>query len=204
VVLQPTRRHAATRARVTVSPPVPAQLTITGSSHRVPVGGTALVGGTVTSSSGAALPGHPVALLRRGPAGWHRVAHAVSDSNGQVFLSTPAIVGTTGFRLRTDHHVHSAGWRVVEMPALIASARRDGADVDVTATARGARAGDRVVLLRKAGSRLVRVAHGSLGGDGSIAFQVPARTKRTTYVVRLVATHHHGPATSKATVPRAG
>jgi hypothetical protein len=83
-------------------------------------------------------------------------------------------------------------------------ARRDGSVVAVTASARGARTGDRVVLQRLAGGRLVTVARGSLAADGSVAFEVPARRARTTYVVRLVATHHHGPATAKVIVPRSG
>jgi len=49
-----------------------------------------------------------------------------------------------------------------------------------------------------------QVARGSLAADGSVAFEVPARRARTTYVVRLVATHHHGPATAKVIVPRSG
>jgi 5-hydroxyisourate hydrolase-like protein (transthyretin family) len=204
VVLLRTHRHAAARARLVIVPPAPASLKISGSSHRVQYGSTTSISGIVTSASGAPVAGHRVVLLRRGPAGWRRVAHAVTDVNGQVFLSTPEILGTTGFRLRTDHHVHSVGWRVVEVPSLTASGRRDGAVVDVSATARGGRAGDKVVLVRKAGSRLVRVAHGSLAADGTVGFQVPARRARTTYVVRLLATHHHAPATAKATVPRAG
>ncbi len=204
VVLLPTSRHAAARTRVDVAPPAPAQLTISASSRRVPLGGTTLVSGVVTSASGSALPGHRVALLRRGASGWRPVGHAVSDADGQVSFTTPAIVASTAFRLRTDHRVHSAGWRVVEMPALTASARRDGSAVGVSASARGARTGDRVVLLRRSGGRLVTVAHGSLAADGSVGFQVPARRARTTYVVRLVATHHHGPATAKVSVPRSG
>jgi len=54
----------------------------------------------------------------------HRRRHdrrPVSDSAGHVSIATPPIVATPQFRLRTDHRVHSALWKVVELPTLDAT-----------------------------------------------------------------------------------
>jgi len=51
----------------------------------------------------------------------HRRRHdrrPVSDSAGHVSIATPPIVATSQLRLRTDHRVHSALWKVVELPTL--------------------------------------------------------------------------------------
>jgi hypothetical protein len=61
-----------------------------------------------------------------------------------------------------------------------------------------------VVLLRRAGDRLVRLRHGPLGADGTITFAVPRRRLDTTYVVRLVGTRAHAPATARVGVPGTG
>jgi hypothetical protein len=204
VRLLPTKRHAATRARVLVVPPAPASLTIAGSATRVVAGGTAAIGGTVTSASGGALPGHRVVLLRRGHDRWRPVGRAVTDAAGHVVIATPAITVTSRFRLRTDHRVASARWRVVEVPTLTASADRSGSTVMVSATARGAHVGDRVVLLRRTAAGPVRLRHGRLDASGSLTFNVLARAARTTYVVKLAATQRHGAATTTVTVPGAG
>lgn len=203
VRLLPTRRHAAAAARVVVVPPAPAGLTIDGSASRVVVDGTAVIGGTVTSATGDVLPGRRVVLLRRGPARWKPVGQAVTDAAGHVSIATPPIAATTRFRLRTDQAVHSTVWRIVELPRMGASASRSTDTVSIAAAVTGARAGDRVVLLRRVGGRLVRMRHGPLDASGSVIFVVPARATRTTYVVRLGATQRHGPASAAVTVPGA-
>jgi hypothetical protein len=201
VVLLPTKLHAGVRARVVVIPPRPAEVTISGSATRVASGGSVAIGGTVTSATGDVLPGHKVVLLRRGPRRWRPVGHAVSDSSGHVTILTPAVAVTSRFRLRTDHRVHSAIWRVVEQPSLSVTGQRDGTTTEVTASASGARAGDKVVVFRRLGGRLVRMRHGVLDADGSVSFALKARKVRTTYVVRLVATKRHGPASGSVVVP---
>jgi hypothetical protein len=204
VRLLPTKWHAATRARVLVVPPAPANLTIAGSAARVGVGGTATIGGTVTSASGDPLPGHRVVLLRRGPKRWRQVGRAITDSAGHVSIATPPITATSRFRLRTDHRVASAGWRVIEVPTLTASADRSDGTVMVSATAQGVRTGDRVVLLRRTADGLVRLRHRRLDASGSVTFNVLARAVRTTYVVKLSATRRHAAATTSVSVPGAG
>ena len=180
---------------------LPANVTIAGSATRVAAGGSTAIGGTVTAASGDALPGRRVVLLRRGPFRWRPVGQATSDAAGHVSIATPAITATSRFRLRTGHHVASVKWRVVEVPGLSASANRSGTTVTVSATAQGARAGDRVVLFRRAHGRLVRLRHGRLDAGGSVSFAVKARPTRTTYVVRLPATRKHAPASATVTVP---
>ena len=90
------------------------------------------------------------------------------------------------------------------VPDLSATTRPDGADADVVATALGGHAGDRVVLLRRLGGRLVQVQHASLAADGTVAFPVTRRPRSTTYVVRLVATRRHTAATARTTVAGTG
>ncbi|HEX4472882.1 MAG TPA: hypothetical protein VH085_13000, partial [Nocardioides sp.] len=175
-----------------------------GSAGRVTTGATAVIGGTVTSASGATLPGHKVVLLERGPLRWRPVGHAVSDSAGHVAITTPPIDATSRFRLRTDHRAHSAPWRIVELPTLSASGQRSGPTLVVSATTSGARPGDKVVLLRREGGRLVKLRHARLGAGGAATFSVRARKGATTYVVRLVATRKHGPASATLAVPRSG
>ena len=54
----------------------------------------------------------------------HRRRHdrrPVSDSAGHVSIATPPIVATSQLRLCTDHRVHSALWKVVELPTLDAT-----------------------------------------------------------------------------------
>jgi hypothetical protein len=201
VRLLPTRLHAATRARVPVVPLTPSTLSVSGSASRVGPGSTVALSGTVTSASGEPLPRHRVVLLRRGPTRWRPVARAVSGDAGQVSFTTAAISSTSRFRLRTDHRVASGVWRVVVVPTLTASADRSGTTVTVSARATGARAGDRVVLLRRVGGRLVRLRHARLTADGSVGFVVRARAARTTYVVKLPGTRRHGPASARVTVP---
>jgi len=121
-----------------------------------------------------------------------------------VSIASPAITATSRFRLRTDHHVTSGSWRVVEVPTLTASADRSNDSVTVTANSDGARAGDRVLLLRRTAAGLVRLRHGRLDAAGSVTFVVRARPARTTYVVRLLATKRHGPASATVSVPGAG
>jgi hypothetical protein len=203
VRLLPAKRHAGARTRVLVLPPAPAHLTIAGSASRVGAGGAAAIGGTVTSAAGDALPGRRVVLLRSGPRGWRPVGHAVTDAAGHVSIATPAIALTSRFRLRTLHHVSSGVWRVVEVPTVTASAKRSSTTVTVSATTRGARPGDRALLLRRGHGRLVLVGHARLGAGGSVAFVTKPRATRTTYVVRLVGTRKHAPASGSVSVPGA-
>jgi hypothetical protein len=186
---------------VLVVPPAPANLTIAGSASRVGSGATAAIGGTVTSASGDVLPGRRVVLLRRGPQRWRLVGHAVTDAAGHVSIATPAVTVTSRFRLRTLHHVGSGIWRIVEVPTVTATAQRSSSSVTVSATAHGGRPGDRVLLLRRAHGRLVRLRHARLDASGSVAFVVASRPQRTTYVVRLLGTQKHAPAKTTVTVP---
>jgi hypothetical protein len=205
VRLAPTRRHTAARARVVVTPPRPASVSVSGSAARVTSGAKAVISGTVTSASGAALPGHTVALMRRGQATrWRRVAHAVTDANGHVSITTPAIWATARFRLRTDHGARSRPWRIVSLPTVQVSAQRGDDSVDLSVTTTGARPGDTVILLRVGAHGLVRLQHTTLAADGRATFSPRARAQRTTYVVRLPATRVHGPARASVTVPGAG
>jgi hypothetical protein len=197
-----TRLHAGARGRVVVVPPRPAAVSISGSAARVTDGGSVVINGVVTSATGAALPGHRVVLWRRGPMRWRRVGHAISDGNGYVAIATPPVTATARFRLRTDHRAHSPAFRVVELPVLDVSAQRVSGTVTVSATATGTRAGDKVVLLRRAGGRLVKLRHARLGPGGSVTFSVPARKARTTYVVRVPATRVHGLAAASVVVRR--
>jgi hypothetical protein len=200
VRLLPTKLHAANRARVRVVPPAPAGLSIAGSATRVTSGGSVTVNGTVVSAAGDALPGHRVVLQRRGPVRWRPVGHAMTDGAGQVSIATPGIAATSRFRLRTDHHVASRILRVVEVPTVTVSAQRGATTVTVFASTTGARAGDRVVLLRRAHGSSVRMRHARLAADGSVTFTVRARAIRTAYVVKLPATKKHGPASDAVTV----
>ena len=205
VRLVATPRHTAARARVQVTPPEPASVSVAGSASRVSTGATAAISGTVTSVSGAVLPGHTVVLLRRGPATrWRRVGHAVSDSAGHVTIPTPAISATARFRLHTDHGARSASWRIVAVPSVAVAAQRDGSRVSIAVTTTGARAGDTVVLFRVGAAGRVRLQHTTVSAEGRAAFSPRARATRTTYVVRLPATRFHGAAGASVTVPASG
>jgi hypothetical protein len=205
VRLVATPRHTAARARVQVTPPEPASVSVAGSASRVSTGTTAAVSGTDTSATGAVLPGHTVVLLRRGASTlWRRGGHAVSDSAGHVTIPTPAISATARFRLHTDHGAHSAAWRIVAVPSVGTTAERDGSRVSIAVTTTGARAGDTVALFRIGAEGLVRLQHTTLSAEGRATFSARARAKRTTYVVRLPATRLHGAAGDSVTVPGSG
>jgi hypothetical protein len=200
-----TRAHTAARARVLVVPPAVASVGIAVPSKRVPVGGSLTVSGAVRASDGSALPARMVRLQVRGPHRWHGVGSATTDANGAVALATPAARRTVRYRLRVGNGVHSAPVRVAMVPTLSAGARPDGgADADVVANALGGHAGDRVVLLRRLGGRLVKVRHAPLAADGTVSFPVTRRARSTTYVVRLLATRRHAAATAKTTVAGTG
>jgi hypothetical protein len=159
------------------------------------------VSGTVRAADGSALTGRRVVLQVRGVHRWRGIARALTDSGGSVAFTTPEARRTTVYRLRAVNGVHSVGWRVVMVPTLSASASPDGTEVAFTATAQGARTGDRVVLFRRAAGGLVKLRHGRLDAGGSITFQVPQRHRTTTYVVRLVGTRVHSSATTQISVP---
>ncbi len=199
-----TRRHTAAHARVAVTPPAAASVSITAPSHRVGVGASLTLSGVVRTADGSPLPGRRVLLQVRGRQRWRAVGRATTDSGGSVAFATPAARRTTGYRLRAVNGVPSTAWRVVMVPTLTASANHSGATVDLTATAQGGRPGDRVVLLRRVGGRLVTLRHGPLDANGSIIFEVPQRQRKTTYVVRLVGTRAHAPAAAHVTVPGTG
>jgi hypothetical protein len=199
-----TRRHTAAHSRFTVTPPPAASVSLAAPSHRVPVGQSLTVSGVVRAGDGSPLPGRPVTLLVRGAHRWRAVARTTTDPGGAVAFATPAARRTTAYRLRTANGVRSTAWRVVMVPTLSASAAPAATTVTLTATAQGGRAGDRVVLLRRVGDRLVRLRHGPLGTDGTITFVVPHRRLDTTYVVRLVGTRAHAPATTQVGVSGTG
>jgi hypothetical protein len=158
----------------------------------------------VREADGAPLPGHRVALQIRGPARWRTVGAATSDGNGVVAVATPPARATTGYRFRAANGVHSTPWKVVTVPTLSASAGPAGADESIAATARGGHPGDRVVLLRRAAGRLVKIGHGTLDANGSVTFAVPLRRRPATYVVRLLGTARHAPAQTRVDVPGTG
>jgi hypothetical protein len=71
----------------------------------------------------------------------------------------------------------------------------------------GARAGDRFQVWRHVSGQTLRAGHARLGharldADGKVGFVTTARATRTTYVVRLLGTKKHSPASAKVTVPR--
>jgi hypothetical protein len=202
--LAPTPQHTGARARVVVVPPVVASVGLSAASHRVPVGGSLTVYGAVRAADGSGLPGRVVHLQVRGPRRWFGVGSATTDATGSVGIETPAAGRTVRYRLRVGQGRHSDPWRVAMVPILSASTRPHGAGADVVARASGGRAGDRVVLLRRRGGRLVQLQHASLGADGTAAFAVTRRPRRTTYVVRLVGTHRHSAATARTTVAGTG
>jgi hypothetical protein len=204
VRLLATRRHTAAHARITVIPPAAADVSVTATSHRVAVGGSLTLSGLVRAADGSPLPGRQVLLQVRGRHRWRAISRATTDTGGSVAFTTPAARRTTAYRLRAVNGVHSAAWRVVMVPILTASANPSGTTVALTATAQGGRQGDRVVLLRRVGDGLVRLRHGPLDANGSITFEVLQRQRKTTYVVRLVGTRVHAPATAHVTVPGTG
>ena len=204
VRLGPTRIHTAARARVVVVPPAVAAVDLSGPAHRVYVGGSLTMSGAVRSADGSGLAGRVVHLQVRGPHRWFGVGSATTDATGSVAITTPAAGRTVRYRLRVGHGMHSAPWRVAMVPTLSATTRPDGTGADVVATAQGGRAGDRVLLLRRRGGRLVTVQHAALGADGTVAFQVTRHQRSTTYVVRLVGTRRHEAAMAKTTVAGTG
>jgi hypothetical protein len=201
VRLLPTRLHAPTRSRVPIQPPAAASVSIFVPTHRVVVGGSLTVSGVVRAADGSALAGRRVALQVRGPRRWRPVGSAMTDAEGSVAIATPPARVTIRYRLRAPNGVRSAAWRVVAVPTLAASADSDGT-IGVSAT--GGRAGDRVLLLRRTGGRLVQVQHGRLDATGHVTFQVTPKPHKTGYVIRLLATKHHAWAVAHATVPGTG
>jgi len=204
VRLAPTPLHTGARARVVVVPPAVASVDLSASSHRVYVGGSLTAFGTVRAADGSGLAGRVVHLQVRGPHGWFGAGSATTDAAGTVAITTPAARRTVRYRLRVGQGMHSAPWRVAMVPTLNATTRPDGADADVVATVAGGHAGDRVVLLRRQGGRLVPVQHASLSADGSVVFRVTKRPRSVKYVVRLAATGRHTAATARTTVAGTG
>jgi hypothetical protein len=200
VRLAPTPLHTGARARVVVVPPTVASVVASASSHRVIVGGSLTISGSVLAADGSGLAGRVVHLQVRGPQRWFGVGSATTDASGAVAIATPAASRSVRYRLRVGTGPHSSPWRVAMVPSLSASTRPDGAGVDVVASAVGGHAGDRVVLLRRRNGRLIPVQHAPLGADGTVAFLVSRRPRTTTYVVRLTATPRHTAATARTTV----
>jgi hypothetical protein len=204
VRLLATPRHTAAHARFAITPPVAASVSVSAADHRVAVGQSLTLSGVVRASDGSPLPARRVSLQVRGPLRWRSIALATTDPSGSVSFSTPVARRTTAYRLRAAGGVRSLAWRVAMVPTLDASASPDATTVTLTATVLGGRTGDSVVLLRRAGARLVRLRHSSLGAEGTVAFVVPHRRLDTTYVVRLVGTRTHAPATTQVGVPGTG
>jgi hypothetical protein len=204
VRLPATPRHTAAHARFAITPPTAASVSISAVDHRVAVGQSLTLSGVVRASDGSPLPARRVSLQVRGPLRWRSLAQATTDPSGSVSFSTPAARRTTAYRLRAAGGVHSVAWRVAMVPTLDASASPDATTVTLTATVQGGRTGDRVMLLRRAGARLVRLRHASLGADGTVGFVVPHRRLDTTYAVRLVGTRTHAPAATQVGVPGTG
>jgi len=204
VRLAPTQLHAGARARVVVIAPAVASVALSAPAHRVVVGGSLTMSGTVRAADGSGLAGRVVHLQVRGPHRWFGVGSATTDATGSVAIATPAASRTVRYRLRAGNGRHSAPWRVAMVPTMSATTRPDGSGTDVVATVQGGRAGDRVVLLRRRAGRLVAVQHAPLAADGSVSFAVTPRKRSRTYVVRLVATRRHAVASAKATVDGTG
>jgi hypothetical protein len=109
-------------------------------------------------------------------------------------------VATARYRIVGAPLVHSDVWRVVLVPTVTASATHVGDGVDVVAAVVGGREGDPTALLRQGRDRLLLVARGRLDAGGHVTFRIPARDRRTAYVVRLPATRAHGPGRARVVV----
>ncbi len=174
-------------------------MTVAGTSHRADPGTSLTLSGTVTAADGSPVAGHDVVLQRRGPERWLRVAVATADDSGSVFFTTPPADATASYRLVGAPRVRSEVWRIVLVPRISATSTPAGPEVDVTAAIEGARAGDRVALLRRSSDRLQMLGRLTVGADGSATWRVaPARA--STYVVRLPATSFHARAVASLRV----
>ena len=167
-------------------------MTVDGTAHRTAPGASVTLSGIVTAADGTPIAGQPVRLQVRGPERWRPVADATSDDTGTVAFATPPAVATARYRLVGAPRVHSETWRVVLVPAVSATATHAGDTVEIAVSVVGARVDDRVILLRQGPERLLVVARGQLDTSAQVTFRVPARDRRTAYVVRLPATRAHG------------
>lgn len=191
---QPTTAPTTAPTSTPTTPPAPdpAALSILGSDHVTGVGQTVAFSGVVSAVDGTLLPGHRVVLSVRGPRRWLPVGEGVTDGTGSVSLSTLPLAQSGRYRMRTDHRIHTAPWRVRMVPTISSAASTAGADVDISVTSVGGHIGDQVRLLRRIDHRLVVVSRSLLDPSGNGAFRVAAPTRRTvTYVVRLPATARH-------------
>lgn len=181
-----------TSSPTTPPAPDPAALSILGSDHVTGVGQSVMFSGVVSASDGTLLPGHRVVLSVRGPRRWLPVGEGVTDATGSVSLTTPPLVQSGRFRMRTDHHVHTAPWRVRMVPTISSATSTAGADVDISVTSVGGHVGDHLLLMHRLDHHLVVVGRSLLDVSGNAAFRVATPTRRTvTYVVRLPATTRH-------------
>jgi len=195
-------------------PPVAAAVTIALSAHRVDVGQTASIRGAVTAGDGSPVPEAQVALQRRGPDGWERIATATSDDSGSVTFESAPVTQTLVLRLRSAS-VTSDPWLVLMHPLLSLSSQIAGSSgepddsaetVVISVSAAGGQTGDRVILVTRKGGRSVTVGEGVLNSDGSVDFGVIQSKRRASYVVVLQRTSAHSASrdTIRVTLPADG
>jgi len=179
---------------------VPAALTLSAAAHRSGVGAGVTFTGVLTDADGGVVADHPVVLQARGRQHWRPVATGTTDATGTVSVTTPPLDRTSLFRWHTDHRVHSPRWLVRLVPALTASVDTGGATSQVSATASGARPGDRVRLLKRTRHGPVAVGRGRLDAAGSVGISVATPRHRTAYVVLLPRTPRHTAAHARVVV----
>jgi hypothetical protein len=175
---------------VVIEPPVPASVSISGSTHRVEYAASPVFSGHVRAEDGAGVAGVQVGLMQRQDGVWRRVAFATTDETGGVQMSAPPVYGSTSLRFKTKG-ARSHPWRVTMHPELTLSTSVEGDTVTIVASAAGGRQGDVVRLGGRRGGQNVTLATGILGPGGSVTFQVQQDTRKARYGALLEATSVH-------------
>jgi hypothetical protein len=196
----PTSEPTPTESASPTPKPADVVIVSAGARKKVAPGGTAVVTGRVTTANRSPVPNRRVVLQVHGPAGWRQLVVARTGSDGSVDLATPPLQRTTKVRLRVGA-LHSAAWRIVTQPTLTASAQTAAGASTVTATAAGAQAGDRVLLLTRRDGALVQEGQGRLDDHGAVTFGLTAPDVDRTYVVQLPATAAHAATQVRVVVP---
>jgi hypothetical protein len=177
---------------LSAAPPVRPVLSASVSRHVVAVHGQVVLTGRLTQD-GAAVADKTVyaAELPAGASTWHRVASAVTGSDGSVSIAVTALTSNVRLRLASDHVVSSA-LRVSVVPTLTASGTRSGRQRVETVTVDGAREGDSVVLQRRDGDTWTKIDRAALDTQQATTFTVPGPSSaRVRYRVWLPATAYH-------------